>query len=179
MKNKIKVLLLACLLVFELSAQETEVQNNPISLGFQLSQYGSDFGLGVNITSPSFLHGILAVKARGNFMFFEHVQNSETVWTPYSNVALGIQSGHSRLGNYLAIYGEGGVIGLFPSSDFSGQDLVVGGYGLFGFEFLITPNFNYYVELGAIGVDAAADRLPNKPLYSNGFLINVGWKMKF
>jgi len=84
-----------------------------------------------------------------------------------------------KLGDFIAIYGEGGAIGLFPSSDFSEENIVVGGYGLFGFEFLIADNFNYYIELGGIGVDAVADRIPNKPLYSNGFLINVGWKMSF
>jgi len=179
MKNKTKVFLLATLFAIGLSAQEKEAERNPYVLGFQLSQYQNDFGIGLSVTSPSFLHEMLAVKARGNLMFFEHLQENETVWTPYANFALGIQSGHSKLGDFIAIYGEGGAIGLFPSSDFSEENIVVGGYGLFGFEFLIADNFNYYIELGGIGVDAVADRIPNKPLYSNGFLINVGWKMSF
>jgi len=85
MKNKTKVFLLATLFAIGLSAQEKEAERNPYVLGFQLSQYQNDFGIGLSVTSPSFLHEMLAVKARGNLMFFEHLQENETVWTPYAN----------------------------------------------------------------------------------------------
>jgi hypothetical protein len=33
---------------------------------------------------------------------------------------------------------------------------------------------SYFIELGGIGVGANADKVPGKPIYSNGFLISVG-----
>jgi len=57
--------------------------------------------------------------------------------------------------------------------------LVLGGYGLFGFEFKIAPRFAYFIELGAVGTGATADKIESKPVYSNGFLTSVGLKIGF
>ena len=68
---------------------------------------------------------------------------------------------------------------ILPNSDFSSKSLVLGGYGLFGFEFKIAPRFAYFIELGAVGTGATADKIESKPVYSNGFLTNVGLKIGF
>lgn len=120
---------------FSLWSQETGISNN-IGIGFHLSQYQNDFGIGVNVASPSFLNNTLAIRLRGNFIWHEHLDDmSETSWTPYSNLSLGIVGIAGEIGDFIRLYGEGGVIMLFPSSDFSSTSTEFGGFGLFGFEF--------------------------------------------
>ncbi len=50
----------------------------------------------------------------------------------------------------------------------------------FGFEFFFTENTNrnpsYFIELGGIGTGAIANKLSSNPIYSNGFLISVGYR---
>lgn len=75
------------------------------------------------------------------------------------------------------MYGEGGILGLFPSSDFSSKKFVFGGYGLFGFEFFMNQMNKYFIELGSCGTGAKADKIATKPIYSNGFLISTGFRV--
>lgn len=176
MKNRIVIVLLflGCL---EMTYAQEEKKSNPFVFGFQLGEYQSDFGFGLNLTSPSFIYNNVAIRLRGNLMFNQHPKNNETQWSPYSNVSIGVMSGRNKLGDYIAVYGEGGVIGIFPSDEFSTEEIVFGGYGLFGFEFLINSHVNYFIEIGGVGTGAEANKIPNAPIYSNGLLINVGFRM--
>jgi hypothetical protein len=78
------------------------------------------------------------------------------------------------------LYAEGGIVFLFPNPVFSDDDINLGGYGLFGFEFFFTEetsrNPSYFIELGGIGTGAVADKIATNPLYANGFLISVGFR---
>lgn len=159
-------------------AQERQGMDN-FGFGIQLSQYQNDFGAGINITSPYFANRKIAVRLRGNFMFHEHIQNGETTWTPYSNVSVGLAGVSGNIGDHIRLYGEGGLAGLFPSSEFSSEKFEFGGYGHFGFEFFMSEKHNYFIEIGGIGTGAKADRVENSPIYSNGFLINTGFRMHF
>ena len=157
-------------------------QENPINkgwgFGFQLNQYQRDFGMGLTATSPFFVHDAIALRARGNFMFYEHPENGTTKWTAYSNVSLGVVGVAGYIGNFMRLYGEGGVIALFPSDDFSSESFQIGGYGLFGFEFFMTHMTNYFVEIGGVGTGAVADKVENEPIYSNGLLISTGFRIQ-
>jgi len=79
----------------------------------------------------------------------------------------------------MRLYGEGGIIALFPSSRFSGETFILGGYGLFGFEFFFDSKNNYFIEIGGIGTGAVAEKVSGQPIYSNGILINVGYRYQF
>jgi hypothetical protein len=79
--------------------------------------------------------------------------------------------------NFLRLYGEGGVIMLLPSSEFSNESNVMGGYGVFGFEFHMDRANNYFIEIGGVGTGATAEKIPTNPIYSNGFTISVGYRL--
>jgi len=66
---------------------------------------------------------------------------------------------------------------LIPNGIFSSASSQAGGYGLFGFEFKPIDAFGFYLEVGGLGTGAKADKLPTKPIYSNGFLTNVGFRI--
>ena len=40
----------------------------------------------------------------------------------------------------------------------------------------MSPNTNYYLEVGGVGKGAVADKAFGEPIYSNGLLINVGFR---
>ncbi len=146
-------------------------------IGLQVNQYQQDFGVGVNLSGPYVAHDKLAVRLRGNMQFHEHTEDNETTWTPYFNASLGLITVSGNAGDAIRLYSEGGVIGLFPSNEFSSESIVFGGYGLFGFEFFMSNRNNYFIEIGGVGTGAKADRLPSAPVYSNGLLINTGFRI--
>lgn len=157
-------------------AQQSEI-NNDVNLGIQLSQFQQDFGSGITLTSPWFAQQRIAVRARSHLMFHEHVHEQETTWTPYLNATLGVAGKTGSIGDSILLYGEGGVIGLFPSDEFSSESFEFGGYGLFGFEFYMDSDSNYFIEIGAVGTGANADEVVNEPIYSNGLTISTGFRL--
>lgn len=167
--------LFICIITIQAQDQSKSLSNN-LGFGFHLTQFQKDLGLGINITSPYFGHERIAVRLRGNLMFNENIQNSTITWSPYSNLSLGLIGVSGMVGEYIRLYGEGGVLGLLPSDDFSSQDFVFGGYGVFGFEFFANNKFNYFIEIGCVGTGAKADKIVSDPIYSNGLLINVGFR---
>ena len=161
-------------------AQEGKGFNSNVGLGFHLMQNQQDFGLGLSLTSPFFANNRIAFRMRGSLMWNQHLDNTDnTVWTPYSNLSLGVIGVGGEIGDFARLYGEGGLSVLFPSSEFSSENAVLGGYGLFGFEFFINSACNYFIEIGGIGTGATADEIPGNPIYSNGLIISVGYRYTF
>lgn len=147
--------------------------------GFQLGRYQDDFAVGLNLTSPYFANGRAGVRLRGNVAFHEHLSGGTVTWSPYGNVSLGLIGVSGRVGESIRLYGEGGLLGLFPSDDFSSETFEMGGYGLFGFSFFSSPGSSYFIELGGAGIGARADALSTNPVYSNGLVISVGFRSNF
>jgi len=176
--KKIGILIATTLLALQMQAQEG--LNKNFGIGGQVGQHQRDFGIGLHITSPYFANQKMAVRLKGNLIWNEHLNSySETTWTSYSNLSLGFVQSVAEINNFIRLYGEGGAILLFPSSEFSSKSIQFGGYGLFGFEFFIDKHVNYFFEAGGVGTGAKADKIVGKPIYSNGFLINVGVRLQF
>ena len=174
--NKIKTALgfLLVMLSIQITAQ---TKTNKMEIGFNLSQYQKDFGFGVHILSPYFAKSKVAIKLGANFQLLKHFNGTETTWTPYQNVQLGIRGRDAIVEDKIFIYGEGGIVTIFTNSKFSSNSTGFGGYGLCGFEFKQTLKFAYFIEFGGIGTGATADKIISKPIYSNGFLTNVGFRI--
>lgn len=176
--RKIGMYTIAALLVSPAQAQDG--LNTCFGIGGQVGQHQQDFGIGLNLTSPYFANKKMAVRLRGNVLWNEHLNGaSEATWSSYSNLSLGFVQSVGEMGNFMRVYGECGAIYLFPSEEFSSRSIVFGGYGLFGFEFFFDEHMNYFIEAGGVGTGARADEIPGKPIYSNGFLINVGVRVQF
>jgi hypothetical protein len=173
--------ILPALLLFSnkpLIAQETPI-NTGMGIGFQLVQYQRDFGIGLNLSSPYFVYDNIALRLKGNTMFNETVIDGETTWLPYSNASLGIVGVGGMIGNRIRLYGEGGVVAIIPPAKISDKDMFVGGYGLFGFEFFFGNMGNYFIEIGGLGSGAKADKVPSKPIFSNGMTLSTGFRFFF
>lgn len=143
--------------------------------GFHLSEVSNDFGLGLNLISPSFANGWVAVHLHYDYQWLEHLNNGGTeTWTGYHRFRLGLLTKGSQYGN-IRLYSEGGTqLALLPGS-LSDNNIGFGGYGLFGFEFGADDAApRYYIELGGVGSGITANQLPSNPSMANGFMINVG-----
>ena len=173
-KTKTLVLALFIMLTTQVTAQTSP---NKLEIGFNLSQYQKDFGLGLHLISPYFIKSTIAIKVGANIQWLEYINGTETTWATYQNFQLGIRGRSVIVSDKIFIYGEGGFITILPNSNFSSESSVFGGYGLFGFEFKPSPKFAYFIELGGVGTGATADKIAGKPIYSNGFLTNVGFRI--
>ncbi|MFM7472612.1 MAG: hypothetical protein ACKO00_01675 [Crocinitomicaceae bacterium] len=158
----------------QISAQ---TKTNKLEIEYNVSQYQKDFGVGLHLISPYFAKSKVALKLGANFQWLEHYNGSETTWTPYQNVQVGIRGRNPIVEDKVFIYGEGGIVTILTNDKFSSKSSQFGGYGLFGFEFKPTQKFAYFIELGGIGTGAIADKVVSKPIYSNGFLTNVGFRI--
>ena len=154
-------------------------EKNNIGIGININQFQSDFGLGVHIISPYFANNSVAVKLGANLQWLQHIDNNDTLWSPYSNMQLGFRGRHQIIENKLFVYGEGGTVLILPNSIFSTKQSIFGGYGLFGFEFSTSNKSGYFIELGGMGTGAKADKIQSKPIFSNGFTASTGLRFRF
>lgn len=173
----IEIFLTIFILTITISSFAQTEERNKISVGFQLNQVQNDFGLGLNLSSPIF-NNSYELHLRSNLMFYEYVDKMEMIWEPYANILLGVSSVPYKINETIALYGEGGAIAILPSNKFSKRAVAFGGYGIFGFEFYFDEYYCFFLEAGGVGSSAIADKIPTKPIYSNGFLMSVGWKLK-
>ena len=150
---------------------------NPLddfSVGFELNEFHQDFGFGGHITSPFFASDYLALRLRGGISWIQGVvkspPNAETEWHSYTPIRLGIVN-RGYLTETMRVYSEGGALIILPSSAVS-EHRAYGGYGVFGFEFLMGKDspVSYFLELGAQGTGAVATDLEGHPIYANGFV---------
>ncbi len=162
-----------------LSFNAISQEKSGFRLAYNLSEVQGDFGLGFQAESPRFIHNSLTLKLRANQMFLNYDKGGMNDWTPYWTFGLGAGNNPIPLSNAVSIYGEGGVMLILPHSDFSASKEEWGGYGVFGFNFNISPSFCYFMEAGGIGSGATADRSDNHRIYSNGFIMQVGLKVHF
>ncbi len=183
--NKMTIVLLLCITpVNTIMANEdettthsrtTHITGNHISLGFTIQEWDEDLGGGLQLTSPWFLYEKAAVRLSGSVLYKENVD-----WTPYSVLRLGFLGGSFMRTADIRLYGEGGILLLFPNSKFDDDTFVFGGYGHFGFEFFLAesqnPLMSYIIELGTNGVGAKTNK---GDMYLNGFALSAGLRLYF
>jgi hypothetical protein len=164
------------------NASDTLIKKNKNwpSIGFTVSQFNHDFGMGSCITSPYFFKRHMAIRTSYSRNWFQHTDSLGTfVWTDYQNSRLGIVGVGGVILKHIRLYGEGGIINIFSFRSLSNRDGAIGGYGLIGFEFLFNENKNacYFIELGGSGTSLRADKLVGKPFIGQGFFINTGFRL--
>ena len=175
-KNLLATLFFVTISFFSLnvSAQEND---NPLTIGLKALQIQDDFGLGVDLTSPYFLDKKMAVKLGYQMQWLEHLHGNEITWTSYSTWQLGLKGRRSVLENKLYVTAEIGGLIILPDDKFSSDDSEFGGYGLLGIDWVTTNDLTLFLEFGAGGAVARADRLEANPVYSNGFISQLGFRI--
>lgn len=180
------LVMLSVLFAGSVQAQEVpgkvKSRSDRFSLGYNLNQFGKDFGVGFNLNSP-YIKKVVAIKSSMSFQWVETGSDKGTEWMSYQNIRLGVASSAATLCDCVRLYGEGGATLLILDPKISTNPVSIGGYGIFGFEFFMgppeQPGMSYFIELGGIGTGATADKLVNKPLLSNGFITSTGFRIYF
>ncbi len=177
-----KKLLVVIFVLFSFSLaieNKNKVEREKSGIGYQILQYQKDFGFGLNYTTPKFYNDSLALRIKSSLIYNENVQNSETVWSQYSNLSLGLVGNAGNVENNVRTYWETGLLVVFPATDISDKKSVFGIYSLFGFEFYGYPDFSYFAEIGGVAINCVAEKSVNKPIYSNGLSISSGLRFYF
>jgi hypothetical protein len=120
---------------------------------------------------------MIAIRAHGGISWLEGIPEDETTytWMLYIPVRLGMVVSVGMVGGFARFYSEAGVLLYVPNKDFS-DDLAIGGFGQFGFEFFTMKRspVTYFIQAGGMGSSGNADKLAAEPTFANGFLIEVG-----
>jgi hypothetical protein len=159
--------------------QDAPVSNKPnnMAIGYHVNDFNHDFGFGLGVTSPYFAYKIFAVRLSYNFQRFNFIDTTHTYTSVgYKNIKIGLSTNAIIL-DKIRLYGEIGMAALVCPVAITSKNTSYGGYGLFGFEFLISKGFSYYIELGAIGTKTKADNVPTVPIFSNGFTTTAGLRV--
>lgn len=148
------------------------------SLGIHLNLLPRDFGVGMNITSPYFVNSKIAARVSTNYQWFQTANISGSPkWALYNNVRAGFIGVTGFIGKSIRVYGEGGLVVIIPNTDASDK-ITSGGYGQLGFEFFLVQRTNsFFIEIGGIGTGAMAEKLNGAPMYSNGLLTGIGFRL--
>ena len=154
---------------------------NNFSIGWNISSFSNNYGLGIDIVSPRFLDGKLHVALSTDYAWVQGItltNTTQTTWTPFTMLRLGIYSDHLFPNLPLRMYGGGGPLLLIASPSLASTATLGGGFGLVGLEFFLHPRNVHamFLEFGGMGTGAAANKLVGKPVYANGFTISWGFR---
>jgi len=177
--NTLKVLSISLIIIGLSISTPTQGQSSNWRIDYHLTEMSGDFGQGIMIETPSIVKDYFTIKLRGNQNYLDHDFEGKNRWTDYYTATIGLSSTPSRVSKSIELYGEGGLMTVFPNGDFSESDPSFGGYGLFGFNFLFDPVFSYFIELGGVGSGSRAELSDNQRIYANGFFLQVGFKIHF
>ena len=135
------------------------------SIGFEIGELGPDLVLGCRITSPWLFGGYAAARISGDIAW-----NRSNLWSLYGIFRVGLIGSSEQINEFARLYGEGGGM-LFWNEDSAGT-FIIGGYGLFGFEFFAWEGspLSYFIEAGTNG--SSLSRL-------TGFNVRTGLSVYF
>jgi hypothetical protein len=188
MRNR-KTVLLVGIAILAMEAAFAEGPRGPgayddLSIGFSVGQDAEDFAIGARVLSPYLFRGVLAFCGSADVIWRSGVLDAgpgTETWAPYWAFKLGVVAGTPPLPNGIRLYGFGGAILALPDASFDADPYAVGGYGGFGFEFLIggSERFgsSYFLELGSDGIGLRAEGMAGDPIYLNGFTASAGFRM--
>lgn len=148
------------------------------SFGIHLNLLPRDLGVGINITSPYLVNSKIAARISTNYQWLQTTNISGSPkWALYNNIRAGLIGVTGFIGKSIRVYGEGGMVVLIPNPDASDK-ITSGGYGQMGFEFFFVQRTNsFFIEIGGIGTGAMAEKLNGAPMYSNGLLTGIGFRL--
>ncbi len=151
-------------------------------IGIFAGTLGVDAGVGLEVSSPSFLKKRFYLRVKGGINWSEwyKVQVDDNVTYPFLGASLVF---NTRPMNRSRVFVEAGEFVSFPSDKFSEKKSVYGFSVSTGAELFLTHNphltFSYFFGGGLSFCYTTAEKLENKPSYGNGFVFNTGLRAYF
>lgn len=148
-------------------------------VGFQLNEWGNDFGMGISAFSPEFF-GALTIDVSYVNQFRSSITISGEAWQPYGMATLGVRGKAGQITPWFHMYGFGRVSFMTNGPSDWNTDKITGSGG-FGFEFNtqgagLSP-VSYYIEMGGYG--GFSNVHPLHQSVAGGFGTTVGLRVYF
>jgi hypothetical protein len=163
---------------------EPRPQSDGPRVGFSVSRFQDDFGLGLEAATPSFANDSVRISASGGIAWYPHgIVGGDETWLRYGHASIRLEGGQRMPHLPIRLYGFGGPVFVISPANLSSTAVRVGGLGGFGFEFFFQRapgrdmHMSYYLEAGGIGTGATADAVPGSPIFANGFLMATGFRL--
>ena len=127
----------------------------------------------------------VAVRLSAQYQYYEHLDTSKmsNTWSPYWAFDVGFVSASATLLDFIRLYSHNGAVFVLPNPAFSEKSIAFGAFSKLGIELMFNAQKkawgSYFIEGGWIGIFSVADRLPNNPIYGNGFLVSTGVRWYF
>lgn len=149
-----------------------------LGVGIGMNQAVSDYGMGINLTSPLIVQRI-QLRLSANIQGLQGVPASadRARLYGYENIRLGVIGKPKYVADRVIIYGEGGPGVLINSARVTTKKMNLLGYGVIGGEYLLRNKLWIYLEGGGIGSGAEADKLIGKPMYATGLFFGMGLRL--
>jgi hypothetical protein len=151
-------------------------------IGIMAGTLGVDAGVGLEISSPSFLKKRFYLRVKGGINWSEwyKAQVDDYVTYPFLGASLVF---NTRPMNRTRMFVEAGEFVLFPSDNFSEKKSVYGFSASTGAEYFVAHNphltFSYFFGGGLSLCYTSAEKLENNPSYGNGFVFSTGLRAYF
>jgi hypothetical protein len=173
------ILLIFLSLSLNLNAQKKEPNyRNGWVIGYQLNEFGHDFGVGLTALTPA-IYSRIHFNLSYDYQYLRYQANAGEDWKPYQQVRLGFITKAPIIKGKIDVYGGGGlVLGFLPNS-MDSDTFRYGGSGTFGFSLYWYEGFTYFFEMGGTGGLGSASKLESNPLIGNGFYKSVGFRVHF
>jgi hypothetical protein len=179
--KKVRVALVLLLSIAAASAVLAQEPPMGRSLGINMNQALSTYGMGINISLP--LSGdLFSFRGSANIMGLQAVPDAladRSHLYGYEMIRLGVL-GRYMWYDYVKLYVEGGPLLMLNNSLVTSRKISMGGYGLAGMEYRLRTGHYFlghcwvFLEGGGIGTGAHADRLIGSPAYANGLFFGLG-----
>jgi hypothetical protein len=186
LRRGVALLALAIVVLVPAGADEGSDRGSGFAAGFGLSDTAGNFGMNVELSSPTFFYDLMSVRLQATADYASaavFATDADAYWEPFYTFRAGLAAGSGVVRDLFRYYGEFGGLAMLPSAKLEATELRWGMYGLFGFEFFLSEREDtpvaYYIELGSAGIDARADQLSGTPFYYNGFHTAVGFRFYF
>jgi len=186
LSNSARLLTLTfCLLSAQSFSQIDSVLLQRVSrpgIGVTAGVLGVDTGLGLEVTSSSFLKKRLAIRLKGGINWNEWymVLMEDKATYPFFSASLVF---NTLPMNRSRVFIEAGAFVLLPSNKFSDKESVNGINISTGVELFLTHKphltFSYFFGGGLAFCNATAEKLDSRPSYGNGPAFNTGLRAYF
>lgn len=169
--------LVIALLFLSMGIHAQERVSHGWGLGFQLNEWGNDFGIGFSAFSPE-VFGALAFDVSYVNQFRSSITITDEAWQPYGIASIGVRAKAGQLTPWFHMYGFGRV-SVLTNGGSGWETGKVTGSGGFGFEFNTNSGglspVSYYIELGGYG--GFSDVHPLHQSVAGGFGTTVGLRV--
>lgn len=171
--NHLKKLFFVSGLIFFFSTC-TEAQSK-FAIGLNFNQTISSFGMGLNFSTP-LISKSFQIRLSANVMGLAGVPASSmrSSLEGYELFRLGIAGKGVNIADKARVYWEGGPLLVLNNSSVTDKKFNIGGYGVFGMEYMMFKKAAVFLEGGGIGTGAKAEKFVGQPLYSTGLFFGTG-----